>query len=52
VLPPWRSAPESDRRRAKPEAKVRGEVFLGHNTVLIRLAGRYDHGPLSSARSW
>jgi glyoxylase-like metal-dependent hydrolase (beta-lactamase superfamily II) len=36
---PQLSAPEAEWRRAMPEANARGEVFLGHNMVLIRLPG-------------
>ena len=36
---PELSAPEAEWRRAMPEANARGEIFLGHNMVLIRLAG-------------
>jgi glyoxylase-like metal-dependent hydrolase (beta-lactamase superfamily II) len=36
---PALSAPEEEWRRAMPEANAAGEVFLGHNMVLIQLAG-------------
>jgi len=32
-------APEEEWRRAMPEANARGEIFLGHNMVLIRHGG-------------
>ena len=36
---PELSAPEAEWRRAMPEANAAGEVFLGHNMVLIQVAG-------------
>jgi glyoxylase-like metal-dependent hydrolase (beta-lactamase superfamily II) len=36
---PQLSAPESEWRRAMPEANAAGEVLLGHTMVLIQLAG-------------
>jgi glyoxylase-like metal-dependent hydrolase (beta-lactamase superfamily II) len=52
---PELSAPEADWRRAMPEANAAGEVFLGHNMVLIQTgdatilvdAGLDDPGPES-----